>query len=219
MKECIISLKDVEKSYSGVVALRLHGLELYEGDRAIVVGENGSGKSTLLRILAGLTRVSKGNDIRGKQWGMVPIGYLPQDGGIYRDLSIRQNLVVFERLVGGKSDPNQQTRIAAMLGVSEMLDRKVNDLSGGFKRLAGLYCLLASGAKALFLDEPFASLDQSKRDALEMTLSESSDRLSLLVISEHLNSSPTADESSSLWSKVVQLQRSIDVVIDQARVF
>ena len=207
--EMVIHLMKIEKRYSGIVALRVPELELCAGDRAIIVGENGSGKSTLLRILAGLTRISSGTDHRSTKWRDMPIGYLPQEGGIYRDLSIRQNLAVFERLFGSPSDASQRTRIAALLGLSEMLDRRVNNLSGGFRRLAAIYCLLTSGAEVLFLDEPFASLDQAKQGAVEKALHDSATRFSLLVISEHLNNF-RAGGQGALWSRTVQLRNSVN---------
>lgn len=207
MSSPIFQLSNIQKRYGRVVALDLRTLELFANERVVVVGGNGSGKSTLLKILAGLTLPSSGTLEEG--WHHATIGYLPQEGGIYQDLTINQNAVVFQRLFGSRGDADRHNEVADLLGLSQLLDRSVHALSGGFRRLAAIFCLLVSRVEILFLDEPFASLDRAKQDAVEQALMVVSSELSLLVVSEHLTNLSGSGQSG-FWSRTVELVRATD---------
>lgn len=206
MTDSLLHLSKIQKRYGRVVALDLDELELFAKEKVIVVGGNGCGKSTLLKILAGLTVPSSGSDVRQDGWRDASVGYLPQEGGIYQDLSVNQNLFAFERLFGRCLNASHQEEIADVLGLSQILDREVQGLSGGFKRLAAIYCLVVSNVNILLLDEPFASLDQAKQSSVEKALMMVANRLSLLVVSEHLNNLGRT-EQSGFWSRKVELER------------
>jgi len=203
--EAIIRIEQLRKRYGGAVAVSLDSLVLESGDRAAISGENGSGKSTLLKILAGLVQISSGTDVRREDWKKLPIGFLPQDGGIYRDLSVRENLTVIQRLLGAAADKARPAILAEQFGLTDVMDKRVEHLSGGYRRLATLLCLLSSGAALLFMDEPFASLDPIKQHAIGEALKQSEKEFELIVISEHINNIPVAD-LSSFWRKRIPLE-------------
>lgn len=209
MSSPIFQLSNIQKRYGRVVALDLRTLELFANERVVVVGGNGSGKSTLLKILAGLTLPSSGSKNLEEGWHEATIGYLPQEGGIYQDLTINQNAIVFGRLLGRRGDARRHSEIADLLGLSQLLDRSVHALSGGFRRLAAIFCLLVSRVEILLLDEPFASLDRAKQDAVEQALMLVSPELSLLVVSEHLTNLSGSGQSG-FWSRTVELVRATD---------
>jgi ABC-type multidrug transport system ATPase subunit len=201
----IIRIEQLRKDYSGLTVLALDNIVLQSGDRAVISGANGSGKSTLLKILAGLIRISGGNEFRCANWKELSIGFLPQDGGIYRDLSVRENLVVSRRMLGQPHDQDRSIMLADRFGLTDLLDKRVELLSGGYRRLVALFCLLSSGADLLFLDEPFASIDPTKQLAIEDALKQLANNFQLIVISEHINNIPVADRLS-FWSKQIPLE-------------
>jgi ABC-type multidrug transport system ATPase subunit len=204
--EPLFAIKDGEKRYGQHIALRVPDFEIVQGDRIIVSGENGAGKSTLLRIVAGMTEMKSGVLHRSAQWHDLSIGYLPQDGGIYRDLTVAENQRAFRRLLGSPRDPGRSEVLAERLGVTDILRKGVNELSGGFRRLAALYALLSSGANALVLDEPFTSLDGGKQLAVRDAFRSLASKFRVLVVSEHLDHAPELTESSP-WSKALWLKR------------
>ena len=204
--EWLLKIEGLEKRYGKQSALRLNELTLIASDRVIVSGTNGSGKSTLLRIVAGITRVSTGVR-RAEIWAKTPIGYLPQEGGIYKDLTVRENHQTFCRLMGSRGTSRAET-IADTLGISSLIEQRVGNLSGGHQRLAALFCLMASGARILILDEPFSALNSHKETAVRDSLKIVDPDLALLMISAHLDPGETIDNTA--WNRSVQLEVQLE---------
>ena len=201
----IVKIEPLEKTYGDVTVLSLERVVLQSGDRVVISGENGSGKSTLLKILAGLVKISSGVEFRCKNWNDLSIGFLPQEGGIYRDLSVRENLAITHRLLGASLKTERSLQLAERFGLTNLMDKRVELLSGGYRRLVALFCLLSSGADILFMDEPLASIDPIKQGAIEDALKELANDFQLIVISEHINNIPVADRSS-FWKSQIQLE-------------
>ena len=138
-----------------------------DADAVAIVGPSGSGKSTLLRVLAGLERRAEGRvGFRGVMWQegreILPpwrrrVGWVPQDAVLFPHRSVRANL--------GWAGPAPEAleRVAHLLGVDGLLDRRPRRLSGGERQRVALGRALLSGAQLLLLDEPFAALDRRLR--------------------------------------------------------
>jgi heme exporter protein A len=196
----LFSIKNAQKFYGRNLALHVESFEITRNDRIIVSGDNGSGKSTLLRIIAGILTIDSGTQAHFPGWSGLSIGYLPQDGGAYRDLTVTQNQRAFQYLLGSRSDRNRGKAVAELLGISDLLNKRIGELSGGFKRLATIHGLLTSGASALVLDEPFESLDSIKVDAVAGTLRAYAKDYEFVVVSGHSDSYPQI-KNDPLWSK------------------
>jgi molybdate transport system ATP-binding protein len=140
-------------------------------------GRSGCGKTTLLRIMAGLEKV-RGSEVRfGQQvWQhgrrFVPlykrrIGLVFQEHSLLQHLSVRGNL-----LYGYKRTPKEHRRLhlheaTEMLGITELLDRPIDQLSGGQRQRVSLGRALLTSPQLLLLDEPMAALDtQTKREIM-----------------------------------------------------
>jgi ABC-type multidrug transport system ATPase subunit len=197
-------VENAKKSYGRRTAVTVEKLEIARGDRVIVSGPNGCGKSTLLRVVAGMTNVDKGSLTYSAEWHTLSIGYLPQDGGSYRDLTILENQQAFECLLGRRTDSVRAAAVADRLEIASLLHRRIGDLSGGYRRLASIHGLMTSGADALVLDEPIESLDSVKiaavTDAIRMFASE----YAFILVSGHANNYPQMTEDN-LWSKEMNL--------------
>lgn len=140
-------------------------------------GRSGCGKTTLLRIIAGLERVRDARVQFGEHpWQQdrlfVPlhrrrIGLVFQEPSLLAHLSVRDNL-----LYGYRRTPAAQRRlhlpeVAAMLGIEDLLDRRIDQLSGGERQRISLGRALLISPQLLLLDEPMAALDtQTKRDIM-----------------------------------------------------
>jgi ABC-2 type transport system ATP-binding protein len=173
-----IEIRDLDKTYrSGtqqVTALRGVSLDIGCGMFGLL-GPNGAGKTTLMRILAGLVRPTRGSVIVAghdvaHESGRVAIkqmlGYLPQELGLYPDLSARQ-FVDYMAILKGLDSPSERRRrveeTLELVGLSEDADRKLKGFSGGMKRRVGIAQALVNDPRILIVDEPTAGLDPEER--------------------------------------------------------
>ncbi|MEA2452611.1 MAG: type transport system ATP-binding protein, partial [Actinomycetota bacterium] len=164
----MIELRGVRAIYGRTIALDQVDLEIGEGITGLF-GPNGSGKSTLLRIIAGLQRPARG-EVRFDGRPRHPadenlrrrIGYAGHDVGLYGRLSIEENLRLFAALWGAPDD--HVTHVIETIGLADRAASRVDELSAGLKRRAGVARALACAPEILLLDEPFATLDDEAAD-------------------------------------------------------
>jgi ABC-type multidrug transport system ATPase subunit len=177
----LIRLTGVEKRYGGQLILRIGELVVYEGDRIALVGPNGSGKSTLLRILGGIAPIREGEIWWAPDLMEEALGFVPQGGGLYGELSVKDNLDLRRRLYGlPPADPAAASSTEG-LGLGPFLEKPFSKLSGGFQRLAVVASALNVNPTWLFLDEPFAGVDESKAEAITYAVRRLGDRLRILI--------------------------------------
>lgn len=162
------------KRYDGVEALRGVSLRL-EGGAGVLLGPNGSGKSTLLKIAAGVAVPDGG---RLEVFGAEPyrdrgvkqvIGYMPQDSGLYGQLTGLENYLFYAALQGVPRGEalERLEEIRGPLGLGEWFERRrVAGYSGGMKRKTSFALALAHGPRLLVLDEPTTGLDPGARREL-----------------------------------------------------
>jgi ABC-type multidrug transport system ATPase subunit len=178
----LIRLEQVEKRYGRYHVLKVEGLSLKEGDRVLISGANGSGKSTLLKVLSGIAPIDRGRMWRARILKTEALGYVPQTGGLYGQLSVQDNLLLRRRLYGRGNGRVEEAWYIKELGLLPLLSRRFAELSGGFQRLATLAAALHVQPAWLLLDEPFGGVDPSKRQILLERLGEISRALRLHVI-------------------------------------
>jgi ABC-type multidrug transport system ATPase subunit len=190
----LIRLTGVKKSYGRQLILDIPEFVVRQGDRIAVVGSNGSGKSTLLRILGGIAPIQEGAIRWDDGLQEEALGYVPQGGGLYGELSVRENFELRRRLYGLPPGEQAPTPFMAGLGLAPLMDKPYSELSGGFQRVAVLASALAVNPTWLFLDEPFAGVDEAKAEAVSKAVKRLTDQLRILVITAQLpDSVPGAD--------------------------
>jgi ABC-type multidrug transport system ATPase subunit len=182
--DAVIRFWNVEKRYGRRVALAIDDFSISSGERLLLLGPNGSGKSTLLRLLDGISRPTKGRIDRAMP-ERIRIGFVPQAGGLYGDMSLRQNLAIFHRFFGNYgARPIVRRTFIEDAGLGRVMDVPLAELSGGLQKLATLACMFTSAPDALLLDEPTAGLDV-KRAGLVLGVLRAWERLAFLVVSSH----------------------------------
>ena len=142
-------------------------------------GPSGSGKTSLVNMIAGLLKPDRGaialDDTvlfdAAKDINVPPhqrrIGYVFQEGRLFPHLSVRQNLDYGRRMSRQPRDAKEFERIAALLDIGHLLDRRPRMLSGGERQRVAVGRALLMGPRLLLLDEPLASLDAGhKREIL-----------------------------------------------------
>lgn len=131
-------------------------LEVGAGEAVALVGENGAGKTTLLRICAGLLRPDAGVVTRS-----APIGYCPQEPGLFDLLTPVEHLVLFGQATGlSRHDAQSQgAAVLERLGLSAGSTAVARDLSGGTRQKLNLALALLGQPGVLLLDEPYQGFD------------------------------------------------------------
>jgi ABC-type sugar transport system ATPase subunit len=158
----------------GAFALGPVSFEVPAGRYGVLMGRTGSGKTTLLEVIAGLRRppggrvLLRGRDVTGLPPADRNLGYVPQDGAVFRTMTVRENLA-FALTVRRASSVEIVARVgelAEWLGLTAILDRIAVGLSGGEAQRVALGRALAFRPDVLLLDEPLSSLDEPTRDGL-----------------------------------------------------
>jgi ABC-2 type transport system ATP-binding protein len=171
----MLQVRSMTKSYNGHVALHDVDLDIRAGEVVALLGENGAGKSTLVSIITGLRRPDSGTvTVAGVDVLAHPdrarrsLGLAPQDLGIYRRLTTRQNLVHAGRLSGvpTRVAAARVDEVAPMFGLEPLLARKAYTLSGGEARRLHTAMALVHRPSLVLLDEPTAGVDIASRQAM-----------------------------------------------------
>ncbi len=176
----IVQMNDVWASYdSKNYSLRGVHLSIERGTNYAIVGVSGSGKSTLLKLLNGMMRPSRGAvrvgyqtpDINSKEFRKMlhGIGYIPQNLGLVRNLSVRENVLigalprlgVLQSLLKSfpKAELDEAGRVLRLVGLSDKTERKAYMLSGGEKRRVAIARALMQRPDILLADEIVSELD------------------------------------------------------------
>lgn len=181
-----LEIRDVGKRYGDLWALRDVTLEV---DRGVVglLGPNGAGKSTLMRILATISRPTRG-EVRweGRPLSDDPdrlrrvLGYLPQSFGVYPKLTAREFLRYLAAAKGLSAD-RRIDDLLSLVGLREASGRKLETYSGGMRQRVGIAQALLNDPELLIVDEPTVGLDPEERARFRGLLSElGGDRIVLL---------------------------------------
>ncbi len=113
------------------------------------------------------------------------IAYAPQDGGVYGDMSLQENLMIVRRLYRRSGAALADQLFLEQTGMVNYLDEPINNLSGGFRRLATIACALAAEPQVLFLDEPTSNLDVKHAQLVQDAILTLCDKLSFVAVSSH----------------------------------
>jgi ABC-type multidrug transport system ATPase subunit len=178
----LLTLRQVTKSYGRQRVLSIERLDLFRSQTVFLHGRNGSGKSTLLRLLGGIAIPRHGSVKRAPLLRQAPLGFLPQSGGLYGDLTLRQNLQLRRRIYGLRDFPLTKLWYVEELDLERYLDRRVAELSGGFQRLAGLAATLYANPRWLLLDEPLNGVDAHGKGVLKRRFATLAKQLELCVV-------------------------------------
>jgi len=164
----MIAFEGVSKRYGVHQALDQVSFTAPKGEILGLLGQNGAGKTTAMNILAGCLAPSKGRvTIGGHDVMLDPrpakrlIGYLPEQAPLYDEMTIRSYLRFACQLkeVQKRAIDDHVEAVAARTGLTDVLDRKIGNLSKGYRQRVGVAQALCGSPEILILDEPTAGLD------------------------------------------------------------
>ncbi|MFH1636040.1 MAG: ABC transporter ATP-binding protein [Chloroflexota bacterium] len=172
MTDPIIHTQSLTRDFKQTRAVDSLDLSIQPGELFGLVGPDGAGKTTTLRLLAGLLNITEGSatvagyDLASQSEEIKKqIGYMAQQFSLYAELSVVENLAFFSDLYDVKrSELKARTkRLLEFAGLTELEDRRADQLSGGMQKKLALACTLIHQPPILLLDEPTTGVDPVSR--------------------------------------------------------
>ena len=223
----IISARNLHKSYGNNPVLRNVSLDIFPGESVAIMGPSGSGKTTLLHVLSGIIKLDAGSVLFNGPAGQVAVeslserertslransfGFVFQQGLLVPELTAEENVSLAAMIAGV---PRQQARsisadLLNRLGLGQMLDRRMGEMSGGQAQRVAIARSQVNGAPVTFADEPTGALDsKTAREVMALLLTMIPQQGKTLLVVTH---DPNV---AAACSRVVYLQDG-QIVSDQ----
>ncbi len=185
-----VALRNLVKAFGKTEVLHGINLEVSDGEFVVLVGPSGCGKSTTLRMLAGLEEITSGevmiggkvvNNLEPKERN---IAMVFQNYAIYPHMSVRKN-IAFGLRTSKMSKPDKEKRIdevAAILSMSELLERRPSQLSGGQRQRVAIGRAMVRDPVVFLFDEPLSNLDAQLRTQMRLEIKKLHQRVKTTVI-------------------------------------
>ncbi len=162
-----ISVSNISKLYNDQKALNNISFEIKEGEIVGFLGPNGAGKSTMMKILTTYLDPSEGSaivnnfDIHSQSIDVQrSIGYLPEHNPLYLEMYVREYLIFNARVY--KISKSRIEEVIKLTGLTPEANKKIDQLSKGYRQRVGLACALLHDPQVLILDEPTTGLDPNQ---------------------------------------------------------
>lgn len=192
----VLKVKAISKSVKNKQIINQISFDISEGQIVGLLGPNGAGKTTTFYSILGLTKIDSGEvflndenitEIPPHKRAEVGMSYLPQEPSIFRNLSVKLNILgVAERNFLKKGDlTNFYQRTIKEFGLESIEDSMGYVLSGGQRRKVEIARCLASKPKLILLDEPFAGIDPLAIEDIKNVLKSLSDKGISILITDH----------------------------------
>ena len=192
-----LSAHHLAKAYGGRPVVRDVSLEVSAGEIVGLLGPNGAGKTTCFYMIVGLVEADAGDiQLDGQSLMALPmhrraragIGYLPQEASIFRQLSVRDNLIAILETRKELTRKNREEIAQALLeefNVGHLAESMGQALSGGERRRVEIARALATEPTVILLDEPFAGVDPISISDIKDIISQLKARDIGVLITDH----------------------------------
>ncbi len=221
-----LRIKQLTKKYGNLTVLDKFSLDINSGEFMVLLGPSGCGKTTVLRCIAGLVNPSDGEIYIG---GRLVNDLPPKDRDIamvFQNYSLYPHMNVFENIAfplkmrhtsKNRIDENVK-RIADLLGIKELLQRKPKELSGGQMQRVALGRALVREPKVFLLDEPLSNLDAKLRMDMRVEIKKLQREVgitTLYITHDQIEAMSMADNIAVMNQSKLQQLGSPDIVYNQ----
>jgi ABC-type Fe3+/spermidine/putrescine transport system ATPase subunit len=225
----MLSIRNVSKKF-GDFSLQEINLEIKKGAYFVLLGASGAGKSLLFELIAGVYRPDRGEIYLNN----VNITHLPMDkrkiGLVFQDNTLFPNYSVYQNIAyplkvkntGSEKVKERIAQLAKELNISHLLDRSLENLSGGEIQRVALARSLALDPEYLLLDEPVSSLDVQKRgDILNLLRGINQKGITILHITHHLEEAVYLAQRMAIidHGKIIQVDAPGEIFKNPASAF
>ena len=209
----MISVEHLYKRIGKTSILNDVSLHVGEGEVVGLLGPNGAGKSTLMKVLTGLWKAEEGRvEVCGVDVLLCPdevhphIGYLPEQNPLYADMYVREYLLFIARmrgLTGAAGQTAQRSNSAAvehlidLVGLTPQANKRIRELSKGYKQRVGLAAAMTGDPEVLILDEPTTGLDPNQLEDIRALIRDLGKRHTV-ILSTHI-----LQEVKAICSRVI----------------
>ena len=192
----MLSIQNINKTIKDKKIVDNISFEMPSGCISGLLGPNGAGKTTTFYIIAGLIKADKGDiflanenvsNLAMHKRSKMGIKYLPQEPSIFQNLSVYENLLGLAELSFKRKEDieNFITKSIDEFNLSEILNHKGRQLSGGQRRKVEIARTLAANPKIILLDEPFAGIDPIAIDEIKQVLIKLKNKKIGILITDH----------------------------------
>lgn len=193
----MIHAQNITKIYGNFIATEDVSFEISQGEVVCFLGPNGAGKSTTMKILTGYLAPNSGSAsiagydmVKDRLKGAKHLGYLPENGPLYPDMTPESLLYFFAELrqIPKKKRHDSVESVVELCDLKSVFYRPISKLSRGFRQRVGMAQALLHNPDAIILDEPTAGLDPNQishvRDTIKRIGKEKAILLSTHILQE-----------------------------------
>ena len=164
-----IEINQISKSFNNQLALKNISFKINKGEIVGFLGPNGAGKTTLMRIICGYIKQNLGSikicsldKDSNEELVKSKIGYLAENNPLYKNMYIKEYLLFVGKLYNVNNLQNCVLKVMKQTGLLNEKNKKIQQLSKGFKQRVGLAAALIHNPEILILDEPTTGLDPNQ---------------------------------------------------------
>lgn len=189
----LIQLSHLGKSFGNRKVLNDINLTVNQSEIVGLIGPSGSGKTTIIKTMLGMEKVNQGTALvleknMPNRLVLGKIGYMAQSDALYETLSGQENLEFFSEMKGitGQQLHQEITHVSNVVDLTDDLQQRVQNYSGGMKRRLSLAIALLGQPELLILDEPTVGIDPALRRKIWHELRAIRDRGQSVLITTHV---------------------------------
>jgi ABC-2 type transport system ATP-binding protein len=189
MTDWVVELEGVSKKFGSHQAVHPLDLHVPRGSIFSVIGPNGSGKTTTLRMMLRIYRPDQGV-VRvlgesNRSCADDRVGYLPEERGLYRRMTVWRTLRYFARIKGHRNPNAEIERWMVRLGATDWYRKRIDQLSKGMAQKVQFVAAIASKPQVVILDEPFSGLDPVNMELIRDAILQLREEGTTVILSTH----------------------------------
>jgi len=211
-----ISVSNLTKFYGSQKVVNNISFEINQGEIVGFLGPNGAGKSTTMKMITGFIEANEGNievcgiSVKKNKLAIKKkIGYLPEANPLYFDLYIREYLAFIAGIHTIKESKKRIEEVIKLVGLTAESNKKIGQLSKGYKQRVGLAAALIHDPEVLILDEPTSGLDPNQIIEIR-TVIQNLGKKKTILFSSHI-----MQEVEAICKRVIIINKGNIVADDQ----